>query len=385
MSKNFKSWPQQVADKLAADFNAGTSIFQKLEKTDGTAEFLLPYNPTTGKNYKGIIALVLAMQHREDPRWMSEKQAKELDWSKAEDQKPTMISFYKSDAEKPGYVNAWLFNAAQMQGIPDLFLALADRNAGQPLSAMERAHRIVAGSKATITHGEGDHAVWYNPIADQIVIPDKSRFPSEANYYAALLHELAHYSAREGRLGLKLEGDVGSPNHIREELRTNIASLLIGAELNLSHDYGDHHDFFDSWLGLIKDKPAELFKAAADAQKMADYVLAFEQVREVKEEINQTVNIPDKLAKGDVVAYKGKEYKVTAELKNNVLQMEESTGRKFKLSAKDGLYASLVSARNNPQEQAETLETEQQQDEETGLAEQQEQAEEQSHSYGRKR
>jgi hypothetical protein len=109
---------------------------------------------------------------------------------------------------------------------------------------------------------------------------------------------------------------------------------------------------------MLKEDPAELFEAASDAQIIADYVLAFEPKIELKQGLPKAEPNRDKLSKGDVIPYNDMEYKVLAELKNNVLQMQESTGRKFKVGANDVLYNKLLDALNNPVEKTVAAEME---------------------------
>ena len=53
---------EQIAEKLIEKLKEGTSPFQQPWSND--QGFVLPYNPTTGKNYRGMNSLWLAMQDR---------------------------------------------------------------------------------------------------------------------------------------------------------------------------------------------------------------------------------------------------------------------------------------------------------------------------------
>ena len=75
MSNNFKPFHEQIAEKLIAELQAGTSPFQKPWTDSNDPAFILPVNPTTSKNYRGLNSLWLAMQGHTDPRWMTLKQA----------------------------------------------------------------------------------------------------------------------------------------------------------------------------------------------------------------------------------------------------------------------------------------------------------------------
>src|SRR5476651_1102967 len=101
MPSNFKPLHEQIAEKLIAELKAGTSPFQKPWTNDNSAGYFTPLNPTTGKNYRGMNALWLAMQGHEDPRWMTLKQASFNHWTVEKGAKATLINFVKQTDIRP--------------------------------------------------------------------------------------------------------------------------------------------------------------------------------------------------------------------------------------------------------------------------------------------
>jgi len=112
--------------------------------------------------------------------------------------------------------------------------------------------------------------------------------------------------------------------------------------LNLPFELGEYVGYIQSWSQLIKEEPAELFKAANDAQYIADKVIGLEKKRASEQALTTVLN------KGDEISYKGDTIKVLAILRGKTAQVENSDGAKFKVGPKDGLYAALVNAKNNP-------------------------------------
>ena len=51
--------------------------------------------------------------------------------------------------------------------------------------------------------------------------------------------------------------------------------MLLGANLGIGHDPGQHVAYVASWIKALEEDPLEIFRAAADAEKIQDYVLAF--------------------------------------------------------------------------------------------------------------
>jgi antirestriction protein ArdC len=54
-----------------------------------------------------------------------------------------------------------------------------------------------------------------------------------------------------------------------------LASAFIGRTLDLPSDIPNHASYIASWVRKLKEDKRETFRAAADAQRIADYLLAF--------------------------------------------------------------------------------------------------------------
>lgn len=386
MSTPFKPLSEQITGKMIADLKAGTSIFQRPNNSLNSA---LPFNIESGHRYAGPSALILLMQKRDDPRWGTSNQANRNHTAVVKGATGTLIQFMSNyeyqkmvDAEgqpilkenqkqrvervkleEPKLVDAWLFNGEQMRNI--------EKWEKEPniLSPAERAQVILDNSKAVIENGGDD--MFYDKQLDAIIIPEMEQFASPEQYYAEALHQLAHWTAAEDRLNRPLVCEAGEFVMIREELRTNLASLLLSKELNLPYELNYHEGFINSWAQVMKDEPSELFKAASDAQKIVDHILGFEQQIEEKQEADQSAQAenanvtgkaaesgidtpkidPAKLTEGEVIPHNGTEFKVIKAQKNNVYQMQDlGSERKFKMSSKDVLFNELLDARNNSQE-----------------------------------
>jgi antirestriction protein ArdC len=369
MSKNFKPLYAQLAEKLAAEFKAGTSPFQKPVKDNGMPAFVAPVNPITGKGYSALNAISLALKGHDDPRWMSADTASFNGYLVKEGSKGTLINFPKRNEiqamrtpdgakikdeagvtltktvefDKVQNGKAFLFNAEQIRDIPPLEEWLKAAAAQQPLSPVERAAKFIADSGAVIVHG-GQEA-FYDKAKDQIHLPEKEAFENETKYYQAAIHQLAHWSGHESRLNRPMEGKFGSVDYAREELRAATAAMLVGGELKTGHSFGQHAAYSGTWAKMLKDEPFEISRAAGDAQKIANFLLGNGQ----KREIGQAALVNTSLAKGEEIAYNNTTYKVL-DKKGKTFDVEKAdTGERVKVKPTDKLYSNLVEARNNPQ------------------------------------
>ena len=290
-----KAFHEQVAGKLIEQLLQGTAPWQK-PWAPGEAGAMIPMNPTTGNRYKGINAIQLMSQGHEDNRWMTYNQARDAEAQVRKGESGTSIQFWKFDEEqtkrdaagnpvrdaeghvvkekvqleRPRVFFATVFNAEQIDGLPPRQVK------EQAWSAVDRAEQILRASGARIKHGEQDRA-FYRPATDSIHLPEKAQFQTADNYYATALHELGHWTGHGSRLDRDLAHPFGSQGYAKEELRAEIASMILGDELGIGHDPGQHAAYVESWVKALKDDPMEIFRAAADAEKIQKYVLGLEQ------------------------------------------------------------------------------------------------------------
>jgi len=369
MNKNFKPLHEQIANKLIAALEAGTSPFQKPWKSTDAPAFTIPVNPTTNKNYRGMNSLWLSMQGFTDPRWMTLKQADFAGYTVKEGAKATLINFVKThnieamrdpdgnkikddsgktltrktELDKATITKAWVFNAEQINKIPPLSEYLKDKQVPGIWDVVERAENLLKESKADINYG-GNEA-YYSKVKDLIQLPQRNQFDSETKFYAVALHELGHWTGHENRLKRPMEGRYGSQDYAREELRAEIASLMLGSELQIGHNFGQHAAYVNSWVKILKDEPFELFRASADAQKIFDFIMGFEQ----KIDLKQDVKAAEALAEGDLVPYNNTEYKVLEKKGKSVTVEDQITKEKIRLQPNYGLFKKLTEAKNNPE------------------------------------
>jgi hypothetical protein len=181
-----------------------------------------------------------------------------------------------------------VFNATQIDGMP-----AREECPQQEWDANERAETILANSGASITHDQMDRA-FYRPVSDSIHLPPKNQFDTPEKYYATALHELGHWTGHPDRLDRDLAHPFGSEGYAKEELRAEIASMMVGLETGVGHDPSQHAAYVGGWVKALKDDPKEIMRAAADAEKIRDFVMDFEQKKEqtqTQEPIEETYHI----------------------------------------------------------------------------------------------
>jgi len=116
----------------------------------------------------------------------------------------------------------------------------------------------------------------YSRNTDTINMPHKADFHSTEDFWSTMLHECAHSTAGAHRLCRDM-GSPGSAERAREELRAEIASAMLCAEIGTpmgQHHVESHAAYVLSWVGVLKNDVNAIFEAAAAAQGICDYLNA---------------------------------------------------------------------------------------------------------------
>ena len=296
----------QVASGIIDQLRKGTAPWVKPWEP---GERFMPYNPTTGNEYRGGNAMWLMSQAEnrgyDDARWLTYRQAQEQGAQVRKGEKGTPIQFWKwqglepvRDAqgkpmldgegnpvrelvryERPRVLSAVVFNAQQIDGLPPA----PDRPALPEWERHDRAERILGGSGVDLRHLQGDRA-FYHLTEDRITLPERGQFATGDRYYATALHELGHATGHPSRLNRDMAHPFGSEGYAREELRAEIGSLMLGGQLGIGHDPGQHVAYIGSWIKALEQDPREVFRAAADAEKIVKMVRSFELEQEQRNE-----------------------------------------------------------------------------------------------------
>lgn len=282
----------ELTAKIIELIENGKAPWQKPWRA-GEAPGEMPINAATGRHYRGGNRFwLMARQDQlgsDDPRWMTLNQANAAGYKIAKGAKSTTVEYWQFQKEevrdgqtvtveldRPRVFYARVFNAVQIEGIPARDAAPKRE---QGWDAEQAAERALAASKARIFHDQRDGA-YYRPSTDSIHLPAKESFAASLDYYEVALHELGHWTGHPSRLNRDLTGRFGSPDYAKEELRAQMASLFLAAELGVPFNPDRHAAYNKSWLSALKDDKNLFFQAARDAENIADYVLDLALERE---------------------------------------------------------------------------------------------------------
>lgn len=273
-----------VTERLIGMLESGTAPWQKPWDA-GIAAMNRPHN-FNGRPYHGVNALMLWCtaidKGYEDPRWLTFKQVNKLGGHVNKGEKAQIVEYWqwekevenletgekeKVPLEHPKVYRTAVFNADQCTGLPKL------RRQAQKWSPVERAENIIAANGVPVTHNT-DGSAFYSPGGDFICLPPRESFATVDAYYSTLLHEVGHSTGHPTRLNREFGGQFGSEGYAREELRAELASTFLCGELGIATTGSDeqHAAYVKSWVSALKNDYNEIFRAAADAEKICNYL-----------------------------------------------------------------------------------------------------------------
>lgn len=360
---------QELYEKTAALFlrqlEQGKTPFQKAASAAEVGGFPIPTNASTGKAYRGLNALWLSMQPFEDPRWMTMKQANKMEMRVPENTKATMISivtrqetfpvldehgkavrdengmrkFETVKLETPIEDVAWVFNAKQFSMPPLPEKKIGGEEGIQRIQQLVEAAGIVVDTVKT-------HAGRYDAAKDSIAMFSADKYPSTADYYAQLLHEIAHWTGQPDRLNRVIGAAPGEAGYGKEELRAGLATMMLSAEFNIGMNAAGHYkEYLPEWKNMLSTDPHVLLKVTEEANEIVEHIKGLEISLGLRED-NSWKAAPVILLAGDEIPYNQTIYKVNELLKGGkVMIQDQRTEKMLRLSTSDGLYKSLVQAK----------------------------------------
>ncbi|MEA4896386.1 MAG: zincin-like metallopeptidase domain-containing protein [Oscillospiraceae bacterium] len=302
--ENRKPYHEQFAEQIIEDLKKGTAPWLKPWQP---GELHAPHNPISGTVYSGINRVMLSRREFDDPRWMTLRQANSIGCRVRKGEKSQPIVFWqftkaepaRDDQGKPildGEGNqvmeevrltrpivrfSSVFHVSQLDGdVPPLDPAAVQRL----WDPNQKAETILENSGAVIKHNQRNRA-FYSLRPDEICLPPQEQFPSADGYYSTALHELGHWTGHPSRMDREF-GPFGSEPYAREELRAEIASWMLGQDLGIGHDPGQHLAYVDSWVSVLEKDPYEIVRACRDAERIKQRVLDMEEKQEVAQEVS---------------------------------------------------------------------------------------------------
>ncbi|MDA8152019.1 MAG: zincin-like metallopeptidase domain-containing protein, partial [Acidithiobacillus sp.] len=310
---------QEVTDRIITAVEENTAPWQR--PYDGGPRSG-PINAVTGKEYNGGNRMLLAtVAPTGDPRWVTYKQAAEQDWQVKKGEHGIPIEVWKSyekGIERPGGENPkfegkeiavsrkevrrfakyyTVFHASQIDGIPPYEMDPSKTHDFDMHAVGEKLFDQNEKSAPVLFDSPGQ--AFYSPKNDDIHLPPRESFLDAGHLYATAAHEIAHSTMAEHRLNRsrlqQFQNGTASDHTLRakEELRAEMASYIISEKTGIPHHPENHESYVKGWVSILKNDKNEIYHAARDAEKMADYVIAQQKLLEVGHE--KAIEAPERI------------------------------------------------------------------------------------------
>jgi antirestriction protein ArdC len=287
---------QQVTNKIIALIEKGVVPWQRTWSPYGLAR-----NFATGHIYTGINLILMNNTGHPIPYFMTFNQVKERGGQIRKGAKAEMVIyfsvFFKDDAEellskeqatrrsKQGeeiqvlkFIKYYsVFNVADIEGIEYEIKEVELK----PNERIEQCENIISHmpQRPELRCINGNQP-FYSPIEDFVNMPAIEQFENAEAYYATLFHELVHSTGHKSRIGraeVMNPQIFGSNPYSREEIVAEMGAsfLCSNAEIDYEGIIENSASYLSGWLKVLKEDSRFIFKAAAEAQKAADYILGW--------------------------------------------------------------------------------------------------------------
>jgi antirestriction protein ArdC len=299
----------RITDRIIDLLNQGTVPWHKPWK----ASTGLPRNRITHKPYRGINVFLLMSMSYESPHWLTFRQVTQLGGRVKKGEKSCPVVFWKQmtiedkesgEPQKIPLLRIYhVFNVAQCDGIE---VATTETTA----ETVARPAEIVAKMPQPPVIKHGMTRAFYSPSEDEVGMPARARFDSDAGYYATLFHELVHSTGHEKRLKrpsiIKGNG-FGSNPYCKEELIAEIgAAFVCGHAEIVERTIDNSAAYLKGWLEQLRNDKTLIVQAAAQAQKAADFILGNSRPEEEAETENAKARTLKIEAVGDFAGHQVK-------------------------------------------------------------------------------
>lgn len=277
---------QIITDRICELIEAG-----KLNWRQTWALKDLPRNYASGKNYRGINALLLWAERRSSPYWLTYNQAKAAGGNVKKGEKSSLVVFYKprvvkeldtdTGEEKETTVGFMLryyrvFNWEQTEGVPE---KVDSDNGNEQIVDCEEMVQALKQHDLKIEHGNPAYA----PKRDVLIMPNLNEFRSSAEYYAAMHHELTHWTGHPSRVNREsiakyLEGNAslfGDGDYSQEELVAELGAAFLNSMTGIERVTEENSvAYLQGWLSHLRNDTKMIVRAAGQAQTAVDWLRA---------------------------------------------------------------------------------------------------------------
>jgi len=280
---------EEITAKIINELEQGRLPWVQPWGTAAKAPLAMPRNAATARQYSGINILILwgaVVQYGYPTQhWLTFRQALSLGGNVRKGERGTTVVYadrFTPEDEKrraretgeeadsiPFLKRFTVFNTAQCEGLPE---DVAIEAPPPPPHMIEP--RVEALIRATgIDFRIGGNQAFYVPAHDYVQVPPPQAYFEPIDWHRTALHELGHATGHASRLGRDMSGRFGTRKYAFEELVAEMNAAFCCASIGVVPTLR-HADYIGSWLEVLREDNRAIVRAASQASKAADWLLA---------------------------------------------------------------------------------------------------------------
>lgn len=289
---------QDVTDRIVEALDAGVAPWVQPWQTP----HVMPHNGVTKRLYSGVNVLLLWMTALErryaSPDWYTFNQACAAVGLQRDDRGRWVYEAGKGvrKGEHGTYITLWrtitvrdastaalpaepttrdvpllrgyvVFNRAQIEGLPKTE-SVPELPEYERLQAVDQ---FVARTGAMVREERTALTPSYAQEPDVIEMPPLGCFHTVEDFYAALLHELTHWTGHRARLARDLSVRFGSSAYAKEELVAELGAAFLCADLQIPGRL-QVPEYLAHWAHLLREDKRAIFRASSLARAAVEYL-----------------------------------------------------------------------------------------------------------------
>ena len=239
---------------------------------------------TIGKGEKAMPVIYWNITHRDENGHKVSDEAYDA-MTKAEQEKvktvPVLMGYYVWNLQQTNFAEVKPEKFAKLQ---EQFKAPEMKDTKGMFESKEFDQMIDKQAwvcKINTVEGAG---AFYSQSKDEITVTMKAQFnihdtPEEVykdgmEYYSSIVHEMAHSTGVEKRLGRDMEGHFGDPKYAKEELVAELTAAMVGNTMGFDKRILDNNaKYVDGWMDTLKKEPRFILSVMADVNKASKMIL----------------------------------------------------------------------------------------------------------------
>jgi len=259
----------------------------------GVVAWQMPYKLSVpvnceGKAYRGgnraVLQFKTTLKGYTSNQWATFNQIRKVGGCVKKGEKGTAIAFYKifkktdeatgleRDAFMIRYYTVFNYNQTNIE------IKAVDSETEQTFKDADKLEVEYTKTEGIKIVHDAKTTPSYSPIDDDIRMPSRSGFSSEAEYHTTFFHEMVHSTGHKDRLsrtGITDLKRMGDNNYSKEELIAEIGANFLNAECGVESEAikKNSQSYIDHWIKALKTTPQILLQAGKKAEESVTYIL----------------------------------------------------------------------------------------------------------------